>query len=326
MKHISILVPEGDVSITNIEGTHQIFSEVNALLKRAGKAVLFQIQLVGLKKETRIKKGMFSIHPDVLIGDVAKTDLIIIPAIQSDMQVALETNADFAPWIIKQYHAGATLASLCIGSFLLASTGLLSGKKCATHWLAAKDFRTRFPDVELVADKIVTGEHGIYSSGGAYSSLNLVLYLVEKYAGREMAILCSKVFQIEIERNSQSAFMIFHAQKDHQDEAVKTAQEFMEARYEERITVDELSELVGVSRRNLERRFRKATMNSINEYLQRVRIEAAKMNLERGYDNVNEAMYKSGYTDIKAFRTTFKKITGLSPVAYRKKYNSELEV
>ena len=326
MKHVSILVPEGDVSITNIEGTHQIFSEVNALLKRAGKAALFQIQLVGLKKETRIKKGMFSIHPDVLIGDVAKTDLIIIPAIQSDMQVALETNADFAPWIIKQYHAGATLASLCIGSFLLASTGLLSGKKCATHWLAAKDFRTRFPDVELVADKIVTGEHGIYSSGGAYSSLNLVLYLVEKYAGREMAILCSKVFQIEIERNSQSAFMIFHAQKDHQDEAVKTAQEFLEARYEERITVDELSELVGVSRRNLERRFRKATMNSINEYLQRVRIEAAKMNLERGYDNVNEAMYKSGYTDIKAFRTTFKKITGLSPVAYRKKYNSELEV
>jgi transcriptional regulator GlxA family with amidase domain len=326
MKHVSILVPEGDVSITNIEGTHQIFSEVNALLKRAGKAALFQIQLVGLKKETRIKKGMFSIHPDVLIGDVAKTDLIIIPAIQSDMQVALETNADFAPWIIKQYHAGATLASLCIGSFLLASTGLLSGKKCATHWLAAKDFRTRFPDVELVADKIVTGEHGIYSSGGAYSSLNLVLYLVEKYAGREMAILCSKVFQIEIERNSQSAFMIFHAQKDHQDEAVKTAQEFLEARYEERITVDELSELVGVSRRNLERRFRKATMNSINEYLQRVRIEAAKMNLERGYDNVNEAMYKSGYTDIKAFRTTFKKITGLSPVAYRKKYNSELTV
>jgi len=326
MKHVSILVPEGDVSITNIEGTHQIFSEVNALLKRAGKAALFQIQLVGLKKETRIKKGMFSIHPDVLIGDVAKTDLIIIPAIQSDMQVALETNADFAPWIIEQYHAGATLASLCIGSFLLASTGLLSGKKCATHWLAAKDFRTRFPDVELVADKIVTGEHGIYSSGGAYSSLNLVLYLVEKYAGREMAILCSKVFQIEIERNSQSAFMIFHAQKDHQDEAVKAAQEFMEARYEERITVDELSELVGVSRRNLERRFRKATMNSINEYLQRVRIEAAKMNLERGYDNVNEAMYKSGYTDIKAFRTTFKKITGLSPVAYRKKYNSELEV
>jgi transcriptional regulator GlxA family with amidase domain len=323
MKHLSILVPEGDVSITNIEGTHQIFSEVNALLKREGKPQLFHIQLVGLKKETRIKNGMFSIHPDVLIKDVAHTDLIIIPAIQSDMQQALDANADFIPWIIKQYHAGATLASLCIGSFLLAATGLLSGKKCATHWLAANDFRCRFPDVELVPDKIVTGEYGIYSSGGAYSSLNLVLYLVEKYAGREIAILCSKVFQIEIERNSQSAFMIFHAQKDHQDEAVKTAQEFIETHYEERITVDELSELVGVSRRNLERRFRKVTLNSINEYLQRVRIEAAKINLEKGYANVNEAMFKSGYTDIKAFRTTFKKITGLSPVVYRKKYNRE---
>jgi transcriptional regulator GlxA family with amidase domain len=175
--------------------------------------------------------------------------------------------------------------------------------------------------VHLVPDQVITGEGGIYSSGGAFSSFNLVLYLVEKYAGRDMAILCSKVFQIEIERNSQSPFMIFNAQKEHEDDVIKKAQAFIEKNYSEKITVDELASMLAISRRNLERRFKKVTFNSIVEYLQRVRIEAAKMSLERNRENVNEAMYKVGYTDVKAFRTTFKKLTGLSPLEYRNKYS-----
>jgi len=321
MKHISILVPEGDISVSNIEGTHQIFSEVNGFLARTGKPPLFKIELVGLRKETRFKKGLFSIHPEVLIGDVAQTDLIIIPAIQSDMKKALVSNQAFVPWLIQQYKGGAEIASLCIGSFLLASTGLLNGKKCATHWIAANDFRAMFPDVHLVPDQVITGENGIYSSGGAYSSFNLILYLVEKYAGRDMAILCSKVFQIEIERNSQSPFMIFNGQKEHEDELIKKAQAYIEKNYSDKFTVDELASTLAISRRNLERRFKKVTFNSIVEYVQRVRIEAAKISLEKNRDNVNEAMYKVGYTDIKAFRTTFKKLTGLSPLDYKNKYS-----
>ena len=321
MKHISILVPEGDISITNVEGTHQIFSEVNAFAARAGRPPFFSIQLVGLRKETRIKKGLFSVHPDVLISDSIQTDLIIIPAVQSDIKKALEDNQDLIAWMKQQYKNGAEIASLCFGSFLLAATGLLKGKKCATHWVAANDFRDMFPEVELVPDQIITDEQGIYSSGGAYSSLNLILYLVEKYAGRDMAIVCSKLFQIEIERNSQTSFMIFNPQKDHEDELIKKAQVFIEKNYEEKISVDQLASMLGLSRRNLERRFRKVTFNSIVEYIQRVRIEAAKMTLERNRENVNEAMYKAGYTDNKAFRTTFKKLTGLSPLEYRKKYS-----
>lgn len=321
MKHISIIIPEGDLSISNIEGTHQIFSEVNNFLIRSDRPPLFNIQLVGLKKETRIKKNMFSIYTDALINEIKKTDLIIIPAIQSDMKKALAANEQFIPWLIKHYKNGSEIASLCIGSFLLASTGLLNGKKCATHWIAANDFRQMFPEVILVPDQVLTIEDGIYTSGGAYSSLNLVLYLIEKYAGRDMAILCSKVFQIEIERNSQSPFMIFNAQKNHEDDVIKNVQLYIEKNYEERISVDNLAIMFGVSRRNLERRFRKVTFNSIVEYIQRVRIEAAKMTLEKTRENVNEAMYKVGYTDTKAFRTTFKRITGLSPIQYRNKYH-----
>ncbi len=321
MKHISILIPVGDCSLVNVEGTHQIFNEVNSVLSRAGKPPMFKVQLVGLNSQTTMKKGLFSIHPDVLISDVEHTDLIIIPAIFGDKKKSVEDNKEFIPWLVQQYKQGAGVASLCVGAFLLASTGLLKGKKVATHWVEADSFREMFPDVHLVPDKIITDEQGIYTSGGAYSWLNLVLYLIEKFAGRDMAIVCSKLFEIQIERNSQSAFMIFNPQKQHEDEVIKQVQEYIEKNYEEKISVDDLAMKFGLSRRNLERRFRKVTFNSIVEYLQRVRIEAAKQSLERNRENVNEAMYKSGYNDIKAFRTIFKKLTGLSPLEYRNKYS-----
>ena len=322
MKHVSILIPKGDCSLVNIEGCHQIFNEVNSILARAGKDPLFHVQLVGLNKDTTMKKGLFTIHPDVMAKDLDHTDLVIIPAIFGDKKQLIEDNKEFIPWLVRQYSQGASIASLCVGAFLLAGTGLLNGRKCATHWVEAENFRTMFPDVLLVPDKIITDEQGIYTSGGAYSWLNLVLYLVEKFAGRDMSIICSKLFEIQIERNSQSAFMIFNPQKQHEDEVIRKAQDYIEKNYQERITIDQLASRLAISRRNLERRFKKVTYNSIVEYVQRVRIEAAKMSLERNRENVNEAMYKAGYTDVKAFRTIFRKYTGLSPLEYKNKYSN----
>jgi transcriptional regulator GlxA family with amidase domain len=192
--------------------------------------------------------------------------------------------------------------------------------------MAANHFRQMFPDVYLVEDKIITDEQGIYSSGGAFSYLNLILYLVEKYAGRDIAVFMSKAFQIDIERRSQSPFIMFHGQKAHEDDAVKKAQEFIEQNVEEKITVDELASMLAVGRRALERRFKKATSNTVVEYIQRVKMEAAKMSLESSRENVTEVMYKVGYTDPKAFRITFKRITGLSPVQYRAKYSRAVPV
>ena len=139
-----------------------------------------------------------------------------------------------------------------------------------------------------------------------------------------MAILCAKVFAIEMERDSQSPFMIFQGQKEHEDEPVKKAQEFIEANFQEKITVDQLASLFALGRRNLERRFKKATSNTVNEYIQRVKIEAAKKGFETSRKNINEIMYDVGYSDIKAFRTTFRKVTGLSPLEYKNKYNKEI--
>ena len=120
---------------------------------------------------------------------------------------------------------------------------------------------------------------------------------------------------------SQAAFAMFKGQKEHKDEAIKKAQDYIEHHIEERMNVDELAAKVAVGRRSFERRFRLATNNSVLEYIQRIKIEAAKRSFESSRRNINEVMYHVGYTDTKAFRTTFKKITGLTPVEYRNKYN-----
>lgn len=322
MKKISILVPIGAV-LGSIEGPRQVFSEVNKHLVRIGKEPMFEIKLTGLTKEISITNDLYKIHPDRLIGEVSKTDLIIIPAIDGDLKSIIDLNKDYYQWIIDQYHKGSEVACLCVGAFLLASTGLLNGKSCATHWLSANDFKKMFPEVNLVEDKIITDENGIYSSGGAFSYLNLILYLVEKYAGRDIALFMARAFQIDIERRSQSPFIIFNGQKDHEDLIVKKAQELIESNPGEKYSVDQIALKFAIGRRNLERRFKKATSNTIIEYVQRVRIEAAKQNLETTANNVNEVMYGVGYSDPKAFRMTFKKYTGMSPIQYRAKYNKE---
>jgi len=320
MKHVSIIVPRGAI-LGSIEGPRQVLTEVNTYLVRMGKEPLFDVQLVGLTKEVPVYNGMYHVFTDVLVADLAKTDLIIIPALEGDMEETLRQNQAFISWIAQQYKNGAEVASLCVGAFLLAATGLINGRKCATHWMAANDFRRMFPQVDLVEDKIITDEQGIYSSGGAFSYLNLILYLVEKFAGRSVAVFCSKAFQIDIQRDNQSQFMIFKGQKEHEDEHIRKAQEFIEQNVQQKITVDQLASMLLLGRRNLERRFKKATSNTVVEYIQRVKIEAAKMSLESSRENVNEVMYNVGYADPKAFRITFKRITGLSPVQYRNRYN-----
>ena len=325
MKTVSILVPESAV-LQGIADPRYMFTAVNMFLQNAGKPPLFNVQLVGRSREVKLNAGAFSIHTDLLLDDVKKTDLVIVPPLFGDLNAGIKMNEDMIPWIIDQYNNGAEVASLCLGAFLLASTGLLNGKKCSTHWFFANQFRTMFPEVNLVDEKVITEENHVYSSGGATSYWNLLLYLVEKYTNREMAILAAKYFVVDMGRTEQSPFSIFRGQKDHEDEVVKNAQEYIENNFQQKITVDELSDKFNVVRRTFERRFKKSTHNTVVEYIQRVKIEAAKKSFESNKKTIYEVMYDVGYTDIKAFRDLFKKITGMPPVDYRNKYNKNAAV
>lgn len=320
MKTVSILVPETAV-MACITDPRYMFEAVNQFLLAAGKQPVFKVQLVGLKKEVKLNGGMFTVHTDLLLDEVDKTDLIIIPAISGDIKTALHINREFTPWLRDQYKMGVELASLCIGAFMLASTGLLKGKKCSTHWMHVNEFRDMFPDVIVADDKMVTEQNGLYSSGGATAYWSLLLHLVEKYASRDMAILASKYFLLDVGRNTQSPFMMFKGERDHEDALIVRAQEYIEQNFKDKISVDHLSDKFGIVRRTFERRFKKSTRNTVVEYIQRVKIEAAKKSFETSRKPIYDVMYDVGYTDAKAFRDVFKKITGMPPVDYRNKYN-----
>lgn len=322
MIHVSILVPN-EAIMASIVDPRTIFTGANDFLASQGREPMFNIQFVGLKKEVEYNGGVFAVRTDALLKDIHKTDLIIIPAISGDIRRAIDRNKDFLPWIIQQYENGSEIASLCIGSFLLASTGLLNGRECSSHWLTAGEFRQMFPEVTLVDGRIVTEQQGLYSSGGATSYWNLLLYLIEKHAGRDIAITASKIYALEIDRKSQSPFVMFNGQKNHDDVPIKLAQEFIEQNISEKISIDELADKFAIGRRHFDRRFKKATNNTAGEYIQRVKIEAAKKHFESTSKNVNEVMYDVGYSDAKTFRSLFKKITGLSPVEYRNRYHKE---
>ena len=322
MKHVSILVPESAV-LAAIDDPRHVFSQVNSFAKAAGKLPVFDINFVGLSNEVRLHDGAFSVHSDLILDQVEKTDLIFVPAFYGETEKFLETNEKFIPWIVEQNERGAEVVSLCVGAFMLAKTGLLDGKKCSTHWQAADEFREMFPNIDLQTDKIITEEDGIYTSGGATSYFNLLIYLVEKFTNRETAILTAKVFAIDLERDNQTHFTIFKGQNNHTDGEIKKAQNFIETNFQTRITTDELADKFAISRRSFERRFKKATNNTVNEYVQRVKIEAAKKIFETTRKNITETMFDVGYSDTKTFRGIFKKITGMTPIDYRNKYNKE---
>ena len=322
MKQVIIVIPEGYANLSSITGSFEILTRANDYWQRMGNKPLLQVRLAGFITELKLDVGFFSIHPED-INAIKKTDLIIIPSLSHEYDRMLKENKELIHWIKEQYQAGAEVASICTGAFLLAATGLLEGKNCSTHWNAADGFKRLFPNIKLHIDKLLTAEKGIYTNGGAFSFLNLILFLVEKYFDRQTAIYCSKIFQIDIERTSQSPFFIFQTQKNHGDELIDKAQTYIEENLGEKISFEELASKLAVSRRNFDRRFIKATGNTPVEYLQRVKIEVAKKALERGRKSIYEVMSEVGYADDKAFREVFKKITGLSPLDYRAKYNNE---
>lgn len=286
---------------------------------------LFEIDLVGIGEEPVTYQKLFTITPTASIATIQKTDLIIISPISGDLEKAIEKNMELINWIKEQrirHHS--ELASLCKGAFLLAETGLVNGKNCTTHWTAHNLFQQKYPKVNLVSENIICEDNGIYSSGGAYSILNFTLYLIERHFGRETAIWTSKISEIDFDRVSQSQFIIFSGQKEHTDEEIKAAQEFIEVNYADKINVEAIAKNVNLNARSFLRRFKKATSNTPLEYIQRVRVEAAKRKLESTTQTIMEVMFDIGYNDQKAFRSTFRKYSGLSPKEYQRKYNREM--
>lgn len=262
------------------------------------------------------------IQPHCAMGEVKQTDLIVVASIL-DIEKTLQYQGKVIEWLTEHYRKGAAIASVCTGAFVLAETGLLNGKTATTHWGYVNEFRRRYPDIDLKPERLITDEGDLFCSGASNACLDLALYLVEKYCGHEVAVQCAKSMVIDMGRTSQTPYTsVLEYQKFHADAVVLAAQTYLEENFNRSVNLDEIAALHHVSRRTFERRFKAATGDSPLTYLQRIRIEAAKRDLECELLNLDEIAYRVGYEDPGFFRKLFRQSTGLSPKAYRNKFGS----
>lgn len=319
MKEVTILALEKTVAST-VTGPMDIFSQAGVLWNQIfglAPSPYFRVSIATVDgRPVECLNGVI-IKPHFSLREVKKTDLVIISA--EDLQELEKTYHRTRPWLLKQVEEGATLASVCTGAFLLAETGLLRGKRATTHWGFADLFRSRYPEVDLRIEAIITDEGNLLCAGGAFSYIDLSLYLVERFCGYEVASQCGRSLLLDLGRRSQLPYAIFEYQKHHQDEQILKAQNLIEKNFSREVSIDVLANHIGMGLRNFKRRFRKATGDSPLAYLQRYRVEAAKRLLENTQGTITEVSYQIGYEDTGFFRQIFKRQVGLTPHEYRER-------
>ncbi len=318
MLHIGLILPK-DYRLLSIAAILDVFEAVNRVYVERKEEPFYRISIFGTADKTMAAGfhgyDMESIHTDI------RPDLILIPSFSTpDMQATLQKNSAFIPWLIRQYQGGVEIASFCTGAFLLGASKLLDGKIATTHVDAVRAFANAFPNIMLRVDKTVTEDQKIYTSGGSTSSFHLLLHLVQKHCGKDMAIRISKIFAIDMDRHNQSYFSTFTPSRSHNDELVALVQEKIETNFHLIENLEEIIKDIPSSRRNLLRRFKSVTGIAPIEYLQQVRIEASKKLLEQSNRQMTDVINHTGYNDPKAFRKVFRKIVGMTPSDYREKF------
>ena len=319
---VAVLNYEGVVA-SSVAGPYDMFSKVKTISDNMGvktKAV-FEVDIINSRN--LVSQKPFNMLGNLMISNRKKYDLVIIPAMQMDrIDQTLSAETDMIKWIKKQHAQGAEIASICMGAFILASTGLLNGKSATTHWMGSEYFKRLFPKIKLEDDKVIIDEGRIYSSGAAFSFTSLIIYLIEKFCGREMALVASKVFMIQVHDSSQHSFSIFDLQRNHEDDHISRVQDYIEKNYDRLPAVSGIAGKFNMSARTFIRKFTSTTGNTPIEYIQRVRVEAAKRLLEKGKLTVEQVCMETGYSDFGFFRNIFKRLTGLKPQEYKRKYGN----
>jgi transcriptional regulator GlxA family with amidase domain len=259
--------------------------------------------------------------PDCAINDIKHTDIIIVAAPGWDALDNIAKNTPLVPWLRKWHARGAYIAGACTGVAFLAESGILDGKQATTHWGVADIYRERYPKVRWRTEQFVTEDGRIFCSGGVYASIDLSLYLVEKFCGHEVALQCAKSLLLSMPRGRQSGYSVVQLSRPHSDDKIRQTEEYLQQHFDSEISIDSLAQRVGMGPRNFIRRFKAATGRVPGAYIQTLRVSAAKELLEHGTATIQAVSSKIGYEDIGFFRNLFKRHTGMTPGEYRDRFS-----
>ena len=325
---IAVLATNGCM-VSAVYGVLDVIFAANYCIEKrygADSGKKFDCQIVTINDKPVTGYNGIQIMPTQLLNGDNAPDIIIVSATVEVVvdccgeDIELENRDEIKQWLVACQAKGTLISSFCTGSFLLASSGLLAGKTATTHWRSADLFRRTFPYIRLDSDQLLIDNGDVICSGGSMAYVDMSLFLVDKYAGKEVASDCAKLIVFDPVRHRQSPYVTFKAQKGHEDQAILKAQEWLESHFRKEILMDALADQVGLTSRTFKRRFKVATGDNPINYLQRIRVEFAKQKLEKTTDGINQIIWSVGYEDISSFRQLFKRFTGLTPKDYRQKF------
>lgn len=256
-------------------------------------------------------------HP----GRDGRPDVLIAPGRLSG-PIEGEEAEPFARWLATRHAEGTVLAANCGGTFLLAATGLLSGRPATTHWLFADVFRARFPDVHMDANKIVIEDGDIITAGGLMAWTDLALRLVDRLLGPTVMVETGQFFLIDPAGREQRHYSSFSPKLAHGDEAIVRVQHWLQTRSARATTVREMAHFARMEERTFLRHFKAATGLKPTEYVQLLRVGKARELLQFTTRPIDQIAWGVGYEDTSAFRRLFSRIVGLSPGDYRRRFGA----
>lgn len=260
------------------------------------------------------------LKPDCAIRDIRHTDIIIVPTAGLNVAEQVGKNSLLVPWLRRWHERGAYIAGVCSGVAFLAEAGLLDHREATTHWALAEDVRRRYPKVRWRPEQFVTEDGRLFCSGGVYASIDLSLYMVEKFCGHEVALECAKSLLLAMPRVRQSGYAVSSLSRPHSDEKIRQVEDYLQMHHGPEISIGLLADQAGMSPRNLIRRFKAATGRLPGAYLQMLRVIEAKEMLEQGAASIQAVCSKVGYEDLTFFRNLFKRHTGMTPAEYRERF------
>lgn len=308
------------VQLTAVHGLTDMLVTANQFIPEHGKegGSLFCVSHWCLNAETQKLEADFctmEAAPD-------QQDVLVLPG-SLDPGTEVEPRPAYASWIQTQHRAGAIACSICKGAFILADSGILKDRRATTHWAFDDAFSSQFPDVDLQIDEIIIDDGDIITAGGVMAWLDLGLRLIYRYAGSEVMLAVAKYLLIDPSGRQQRFYSAFSPPFDHGDELVIKAQHWLQANFGEALTLERVADAAATSTRTLIRRFHSALGMSPTAYIQQLRIGKARELLEITTMPVNQIAWTVGYEDPGSFRKVFQRSLGLSPGAYRRRFNVE---
>lgn len=323
--HVS-LVAIPDAVISTLSGIYDVLRSFAMLARESAMPQMapFTVEIVGARKGKVPLASGVAIETERGAEEIGVTDIVIVPSVLVG-ETGWQTGRypELVAWAARMHAQGAVLCSACSGIFLLAETGAFDGHPTTVHWGYAERFARTFPRVPLHPERVllVAGERErLVSSGASTSWHDLVLYLIARYVGATEAQTIARFFALQWHQDGLAPYIVFRGRTGHGDAAIADAQGWLSTHFSVAKPVEEMVRRSGLAERTFKRRFTEATGFAPIDYVQRLRIEDAKRRLERTDAPVDEISWRVGYEDPAFFRRLFKRLTDLSPGAYRRRF------